>query len=532
APTMARLAPATAPVEAAAPVVSPFVDVVAGREIFAREIVWLAEQGISTGWPDGTFRPYEPVLRDSMAAFLHRFSGSPAWGNSASLSMFWDVVPGSLIFYREITWLAATGITTGWPGGSFGPFGPVNRDQMAAFLYRLAGSPAYSPPTTSPFVDVPTTHPFYRQIAWMAETGISTGWPDRTFRPFEPIKRDATAVFLHRFSERFAPAVAATPPASNVACGTLTHGGCFQVRESGVAFGTSPDALFQPAGAIGVRWRAAGGASSGLRHPTSAERCGLASGGCVQAFQRGSIYWSPGTGAQIMWAGTALTSFWQARGAESGSLGYPTGEETCSGTRCTQSFQRGTVVWTPDGGARLRDSVTGPIPWSAAGTRTVVPGSDPGRGSGGLLTYQVEIENGLPIDHQAFANEVHTILNDPRGWRRDFARVSSGGTVRLILASPTYVDRLCAPLDTNGYTSCRRGNHVIINANRWAYNAQPFVAAGGSLTQYREYVINHEMGHALGNGHRQCSGSGALAHVMQQQTLTTLPCRPNGWPNP
>ncbi len=515
------------------PVISPFVDVVPGREVFAREIVWLADQGIATGWADGTFRPYQPVLRDAMAAFMYRYSGSPAWGISASLSLFRDVVPGGLVFYKEITWLSATGVTTGWPDGRFGPFGAVNRDQMAAFLYRLAGSPAFTPPTISPFLDVPTSHVFYKEIAWMADTGISTGWDDGTFRPFESIKRDATAAFLYRFHERFAPAVAATAPASNLVCGSLPRGGCFQVRESGVAYGASAGAgVYRTGGAIGNRWTALGQWNSRLGYPASAETCGLSGGGCSQSFEGGTLYWSPATGARAMWAGTAITNFWQVRGGVGGSLGYPTGEETCAGSTCTQSFQHHTVFWSPSGGARLFESVTGAIPWTASGTRTVVPGTDAGRGSGGLFTYQVEVENGLPIDGEIYARQVHTILNDDRGWRRDFRRVSSGANVRVILASPSYVDRLCAPLATNGYTSCRMGNMVVINANRWAYNAQPFVDAGGSLTQYRQYVINHEMGHALGNGHRTCPASGALAPVMQQQTLRTLPCRPNGWPNP
>jgi hypothetical protein len=38
----------------------------------SREIWWLAEAGISTGWPDGTFRPYNTVARADLAAFLHR----------------------------------------------------------------------------------------------------------------------------------------------------------------------------------------------------------------------------------------------------------------------------------------------------------------------------------------------------------------------------------------------------------------------------------------------------------------------------
>ncbi len=44
-------------------------------------------------------------------------------------------------FYKEITWLAAQGISTGWTEGgdgskTFRPVNAVNRDAMAAFMYR------------------------------------------------------------------------------------------------------------------------------------------------------------------------------------------------------------------------------------------------------------------------------------------------------------------------------------------------------------------------------------------------------------
>ncbi len=342
------------PEELVEPVTSPFRDVPVERTFF-EEIVWLADSGISTGWADGTFRPGQPVLRDSMAAFLNRFAGSPAWGTDASLSLFRDVVPGGLVFYPEITWLSATGITTGWPDGTFGPFGTVARDQMAAFLYRLAGSPSYTVPVASPFRDVATSHVFYKEIAWLASTGITEGWDDGTFRPFDPVLRDQMAAFLYRFDQQFSPRVTATPPTSNVVCGSLPNGGCFQVVDSRVAYSAgSGSSLHFVGGAIGVRWEALGRWNSGLGYPTSAEHCGLVDGGCVQSFQGGDIYWTPATGAHAVWRGTAITAYWLNQGAESGSLGYPVTEEACSGTTCEQHFQNGVVEWSPTSGARLK----------------------------------------------------------------------------------------------------------------------------------------------------------------------------------
>jgi serine protease len=73
---------------------------------------------------------------------------------------------------------------------------------MAAFLYRLAGSPEYGPPYTSPFQDVAVSQQFYTEMAWLAEQKISSGWTDayggRTYRPLSPINRDAMAAFLYR----------------------------------------------------------------------------------------------------------------------------------------------------------------------------------------------------------------------------------------------------------------------------------------------------------------------------------------------
>ncbi|SEF11797.1 Lyzozyme M1 (1,4-beta-N-acetylmuramidase), GH25 family [Arthrobacter alpinus] len=174
-----------------------FPDVPAGR-LYYKEISWLANVGVTTGWPDGTFRPASPVNRDAMAAFMYRLAGSPAFTPPAT-SPFPDVATNNM-YYKQITWLNSFGVTTGWPDGTFRPLSPVNRDSMAAFMYRLAGSPAFTPPATSPFPDVATNNMYYKEITWLASTGISTGWPDKTFRPLNSIDRDAMAAFMYRLN--------------------------------------------------------------------------------------------------------------------------------------------------------------------------------------------------------------------------------------------------------------------------------------------------------------------------------------------
>ncbi|MBP2216008.1 hypothetical protein [Arthrobacter sp. CAN_C5] len=69
-------------------------------------------------------------------------------------------------FYTEMMWLANERISTGWTEKdgtrTYRALQPVNRDAMAAFLYRAAGSPAYTPPKVSPFADVSTKQLFYK----------------------------------------------------------------------------------------------------------------------------------------------------------------------------------------------------------------------------------------------------------------------------------------------------------------------------------------------------------------------------------
>ncbi|MCP2092446.1 MULTISPECIES: DUF3152 domain-containing protein [Actinosynnema] len=196
----------------------------------------------------------------------------------------------------------------------------------------------------------------------------------------------------------------------------------------------------------------------------------------------------------------------------------------------------------------------GPFPERGNGTWHVVPGTFAEAGSGSALSYTVEVEDGVQVDEHAFAGFVQQTLADPRGWiSAGFAlrRVDSGvPDFRVRLTSQATARERCGfqiPVDV----SCRDGGAVDLSAARWARGA---VAYLGDLDGYRRYVVNHEVGHALGQGHVPCAEHGAPAPVMMQQTFSTsndeinlitagsaqggvVPndgkvCAPNPWPFP
>lgn len=168
---------------------------------------------------------------------------------------------------------------------------------------------------------------------------------------------------------------------------------------------------------------------------------------------------------------------------------------------------------------------------SADGDLKVMEGEGDVMGDGPLTTFAVEVEEGLPGDDDDFVDAVEEILGDPRSWGEDGDRSlqrvdGDDADIRVLLAAPDTVDRMCAPLNTNGYVSCANGNRAIINQNRWVSGVDHF---DDDLETYRIYLINHEVGHTLGHGHVNCPGDGEPAPVMQQQTLDLQGCEANGW---
>jgi hypothetical protein len=173
-------------------------------------------------------------------------------------------------------------------------------------------------------------------------------------------------------------------------------------------------------------------------------------------------------------------------------------------------------------------------PTPGSGVYTLAAGATARHGSGKLVTYRVEMETGIGQSAPVFAAAVDATLADESGWtsqgRWSMQRVAGEDADLVIrLATSATVGAVCeaAGLEDAAYASCRTGHVVMINLDRWMHAVPEY---RGDVALYRQYLINHEVGHGLGLGHQSCPGPGRPAPVMQQQTLGLKGCLANGSP--
>jgi L,D-peptidoglycan transpeptidase YkuD (ErfK/YbiS/YcfS/YnhG family) len=136
-------------------------------------------------------------------------------------------------------------------------------------------------------------------------------------------------------------------------------------------------------GAILTNYRVHGGPAGRLGYPVTNELPTPTLYGRYNAFQGGSIYWSPSTGAHAVWG--AILQRWAALRWEAGVLGLPTTDErtTPDGVGRYNHFQRGSIYWTPQTGARdIRGAIRDR--WASLGWET------------GALGYPVTGEFAIP----------------------------------------------------------------------------------------------------------------------------------------
>ena len=89
------------------------------------------------GTAPAAFAPTTVLTRSMAAQVLWNLADSPAVPGTAG---FTDV-PSDAWYAGAVNWSASRGIVTGYSTGAFGPEDAVTREQLAAMLYRYAGTP-------------------------------------------------------------------------------------------------------------------------------------------------------------------------------------------------------------------------------------------------------------------------------------------------------------------------------------------------------------------------------------------------------
>lgn len=168
----------------------------------ADAVEYVRDNGLMSGTSDTTFSPNGTMTRAMLAAVLYRMAGSPAVSGSDS---FTDTADGT--WYADaILWASGEGVMSGYGGGLFGANDPVNREQIAAILWRYAGSPtAFG--VAVPYADEASISAYaVSAAAWARENGIINGIDGNRFAPKSNATRAQVAAILMNYLSGRQPA--------------------------------------------------------------------------------------------------------------------------------------------------------------------------------------------------------------------------------------------------------------------------------------------------------------------------------------
>jgi hypothetical protein len=177
----------------------------------------MAGWGVARGFTDGTYRPRHDVSRAQVATFLHRLLTAAELAPAPASARFTDVPTGHA-HASAVNSLAAAGVLQGRSPSVFGPDLPVSRGQLASMLVRaherLVG---VSLPVGAPTMSDVAGDAHEHAIRKLAALGIVSGHPDGTYRPGQQVMREQLASYLGRYAEllvREGRATAPTAPSS------------------------------------------------------------------------------------------------------------------------------------------------------------------------------------------------------------------------------------------------------------------------------------------------------------------------------
>ena len=176
-----------------------FSDVDAGSW-YADAVAYVRDNGLMSGTSDTTFEPDGTMTRAMLVTTLYRAAGSPPLG-SENLGYPFADVPGDAWYADGVYWARLNGAVNGFTEEEFGPDTPVSREQIAAILWRYAGSPAAQAGTD--FADEDAISAYAVQaVDWARANGVVNGSEGNQFLPQDHATRAEVATILRNYMTR------------------------------------------------------------------------------------------------------------------------------------------------------------------------------------------------------------------------------------------------------------------------------------------------------------------------------------------
>ena len=177
---------------------NPFVDVSESSVYYDAILwaYYHEPQQITGGYTATEFRPGNPCTRGQVVTFLWRAAGCPE--PTGDTSMFNDASSIASPYRKAVAWAVENGITTGFADGTFRPNDSVTRAQFVTFLWRYENKPATSGSIAGFTDAASISGPYQQAVAWAVEKGITTGYNDGSFRPNATCTRWAVVLFMYR----------------------------------------------------------------------------------------------------------------------------------------------------------------------------------------------------------------------------------------------------------------------------------------------------------------------------------------------
>lgn len=179
-----------------------FTDVVANFSWAANSVDFMYTNDIIKGNSSTNPRIFGPramMTRAMLVTVLYRAAGEPTVAGITN--KFTDNKQGQY-YYNAVLWASNMGIVNGSTATTFEPNGNITREQIAAILYRYAGSPTVTG-SLSGYPDQAQVSSFaVSAMQWAVSSGIITGVNDgskTTLSAKGNATRAQVAVMLHRF---------------------------------------------------------------------------------------------------------------------------------------------------------------------------------------------------------------------------------------------------------------------------------------------------------------------------------------------